>query len=62
MLLEGTTKTLKKEALEKYVGLDEAKIGEFFEKSFIHQNQAGGGKRCRRRKSLVSFRMLSRRL
>ena len=37
-------KTLKKEALEKYVGLDETKIAEFFKKSFVHQNQAGGGK------------------
>ena len=37
-------KTLKKEALEKNVGLDETKIGEFFKKSFVHQNQAGGGK------------------
>ena len=37
-------KTLKKEALEKHVGLDETKIAEFFKKSFVHQNQAGGGK------------------
>uniref|UniRef100_A0A7S2KKB1 Cytochrome c domain-containing protein n=1 Tax=Skeletonema marinoi TaxID=267567 RepID=A0A7S2KKB1_9STRA len=37
-------KTLKKEALDKYVGLDETKIAEFFKKSFVHQNQAGGGK------------------
>lgn len=35
---------MKKEALEKYVGLDETKIAEFFKKSFVHQNQAGGGK------------------
>jgi cytochrome c6 len=37
-------KTLKKDALEKFVGLDETKITEFFKKSFVHQNQAGGGK------------------
>jgi cytochrome c6 len=37
-------KTLKKDALEKYVGLEETKITEFFKKSFVHQNQAGGGK------------------
>ena len=35
---------MKKEALDKYVGLDEIKIAEFFKKSFVHQNQAGGGK------------------
>lgn len=37
-------KTLKKDALERFVGLDEAKITEFFKKSFVHQIQVGGGK------------------
>lgn len=37
-------KTLKKDALEKFVGLDETTITEFFKKSFVHQNQAGGAK------------------
>ena len=37
-------KTLKKDALDKFVGLDEAKITEFFKKSFVHQGPVGGSK------------------
>ena len=36
-------KTLKKDALEKFVGLDETKMTEFFKKSFVHKGPAGGG-------------------
>lgn len=34
-------KTLQKEALEKYVGLDEAKVTKFFKDSFVHKVVGG---------------------
>ncbi|KAL7449843.1 hypothetical protein ACHAWC_001856 [Mediolabrus comicus] len=37
-------KTLKKDALEKFVGLDEIKMTDFFKNSFVHKGPAGGGK------------------
>ena len=36
-------KTLKKDALEKFVGLDETKMTDFFKNSFVHKGPAGGG-------------------
>lgn len=35
---------MKKDALEKFVGLDEIKMTEFFKNSFVHKGPAGGGK------------------
>eukprot|EP00584_Thalassiosira_punctigera_P017339 CAMPEP_0172575300 /NCGR_PEP_ID=MMETSP1067-20121228/137142_1 /TAXON_ID=265564 ORGANISM="Thalassiosira punctigera, Strain Tpunct2005C2" /NCGR_SAMPLE_ID=MMETSP1067 /ASSEMBLY_ACC=CAM_ASM_000444 /LENGTH=157 /DNA_ID=CAMNT_0013367949 /DNA_START=88 /DNA_END=561 /DNA_ORIENTATION=+ len=35
-------KTLQRDALEKFVGLDEEKVEAFFKGSFVHKVQAGG--------------------